>query len=107
MKYVNKREDHVQMATVNMWLDSGKLIPLYRFCFIYQTDILTTFQGKIGQVSGSQDDIGIWPWTTAEEQGDHKRVKLQELEKEGSMEITNEYLQELEQDLRWVVLKVL
>ena len=39
-----------------MWLDSGKLsedlIPLYKVCFDNQTDILPTFQGKIGQVRG-------------------------------------------------------
>ena len=53
------------MAAVNMWLDSGKLpsdlIPLYRVslgCVIGIT--MTIVKGKISQIWGCQDDIGIW-----------------------------------------------
>ena len=74
--FIDKAWDCVKMAAVKMWLDSGKLtedlIPLYKVCFNYQIDISITFQGKIGQVRGSQDDIRIWPWTTSKEYGHYK-----------------------------------
>ena len=75
---IYKAWDCIKMAAVKMWLDSGKLtedlIPLYKVCFNYEIDILTTFQGKIGQVWGSQDDIRIWPWTTSKEYGHYKEL---------------------------------
>ena len=67
------------MAAVNMWLDSGKLpsdlIPLYRVsldCIIGIT--MTIVKGKISQIRGCQDDIGIWSWTTPEKYGNDKRI---------------------------------
>ena len=43
-------------------------------CFDSQKDIQPSFQGKVGQIRSSQDDIRVWSWTTAEEYGQDKGI---------------------------------